>query len=503
MSKRQVKSVASALARTVKPISAEDSYTGDGLENFVAGLGTQSDKRSYTGWGVVLPLNRVQLEAMYRTSWLAKRIVNLPADDMCGAWRTFAFGDADDNPQLEALEQAEKQYAVQSKFCSATRWGRLYGGCIMILGTADVVQPEDMMKPLDVEKIKKGDLKYIHVLDRWRCSPSGEVVTDMDSAAFGMPVSYIIAESSVEIHHSRVIRFGGEELPYFEWLRNARWDDSVLQHTLDSLKNYDSVSASIATMMFEANVDVIKSENITELLASNDGEKKLRRRFSAAAVMKSFNRTFLLDKEEDYEKKQNSFTNLKEIWNQFAVDVCGACDIPMTRLFGQSPGGLDSTGDGDLQNYYKMVDSKREATLRPQLEYFDEIFVRSTLGSIPDDYDSEFASLWETSEKDQAVIGYQNAQRDQIYLTTGVVSEGLIASELKARNTYSSMSTEDVKLAEELSKKNAEMDDARMHAEKDQLLQPTPANLSGEEDSGAPGGKGKGNKSESNPSGEI
>lgn len=111
MSSRQVKSVASALARTVKPISAKDSYTGDGLENFVAGLGTQSDKRSYTGWGVVLPLNRVQLEAMYRTSWLAKRIVNLPADDMCGAWRTFAFGDADDNPQLEALEQAEKQYA--------------------------------------------------------------------------------------------------------------------------------------------------------------------------------------------------------------------------------------------------------------------------------------------------------------------------------------------------------------------------------------------------------
>jgi hypothetical protein len=373
----------------------------------------------------------------------------------------------------------------------------------MILGTADVVQPQDMIKPLDVESIRKGDLKYIHVLDRWRCSPSGPVVTDMESPAFGMPESYIIAESSVEIHHSRVIRFGGEELPYFEWLRNARWDDSVLQHTLDSLKNYDSVSASIATMMFEANVDVIKSESITDLLASADGEKKLLRRFASAALMKSFNRTLLLDKEEDYEKKGNSFTNLKEIWQQFSVDVCGACDIPMTRLFGQSPGGLNATGDGDLQNYYKMISSKQQAMVRPQLDYFDEVFVRSVLGSMPDDYSYDFNSLWESSDEDEAQVQYLQAQRDQIYLNAGVITEGLCASTLYSAGTYPQMSKDDVELAEELAQSNAEMRDATNEATKDQLAQGTPANPSGEEDSGAPGAKGKGNKSESNPSGEI
>jgi hypothetical protein len=300
--------------------------------------------------------------------------------------------------------------------------------------------------------------------------------TDLDSPAFGMPSSYIIAESSVEIHHSRIIRFGGEKLPYFEWLRNARWDDSVLQHTLDSLKNYDTTAASIATMLFEANVDVIKSDDITELLASKNGEEKLRRRFAAAALMKSFNRTFLLDSEESYEKKSNNFTNLKEIWQQFAVDVCGACDIPMTRLFGQSAGGLNSTGDGDLQNYYKMIGSKQESDLRPQLEYFDQVFVRSELGTMPDDYDTEFNSLWETSDEDEADIDYKNAQRDQIYLNAGVVTEGLVASELRARGTYRSMSDEDVQLAEELSEQAQEAREAGFEAQKKGLSSPQQTN---------------------------
>jgi phage-related protein (TIGR01555 family) len=435
---------------------------------------------------------------MYRTSWLAKRIVNLVADDMTGEWRDFQFGDADDNPQIEALQKAEKQYGVQSKFNSAIRWGRLYGGCLVILGTKDVSSTQDMMEPLDVESVGKGDLKYIHVLDRWRCSPSGEVVTDMDSPMFGMPVSYIIAESSVQIHHTRVIRFGGEELPYFECLRNARWDDSVLQHTLDSLKNYDSTSAAIATMIFEANVDVIKSGgDLTELLSTKDGENRLRKRFSAAAIMKSFNRTLLLSAEEEYEKKQNSFTNLADIWERFATDVSGACEIPTTRLFGESPGGLNSPGDGELQNYYKFISGKQQTTLRPQLEYFDEIFVRSVLGTVPDDYDFEFNSLWEMNDKDEAMTDYQRAQRDQIYLTAGVITPGLAASELKARGTYSSMSSEDVELAEELSEQTVEVREAGAEAQVAQH-EATVANPTGEADSGA---MGQAKKSKSKTSG--
>src|SRR5512142_1518388 len=54
----------------------------DGLQNFAAALGTKADKRSHTFYNFPLTLTRQELENMFRSSWLAKRIVRTPADDM-------------------------------------------------------------------------------------------------------------------------------------------------------------------------------------------------------------------------------------------------------------------------------------------------------------------------------------------------------------------------------------------------------------------------------------
>lgn len=438
MAKRTVKTADAALAMTRRPI-------GDGLENIVAGLGTDRDKRSYSVWADPGILTRQELENMYRGSWLAKKIVNAVADDMTREWLHCIF----DGEELSAeIEQVEKRFAVKSKINEALRWSRLYGGAKIIIGTKD---NKNLEKPLDVKSVRKGDLRYLHVLDRWRISPAGSLNKDLGSPNFGMPESYILAESSVRIHHTRVLRFNGEKLPYFSWLRNGMWDDSVLQHIMDSLMNCDTATQAVATMMFESNVDVVTSEGLADVLARKDGESILTKRFQVAALLKSFNRMLLLDGTESYEKKQNSFANLDKVVQQFMIDVSGAADIPVTRLFGQSPAGLNATGDGDIRNYYDMISSKQESELRPQLEYLYEVLVRSELGHMPDDFRFDFNSLWQVSDTEQAAVETARAQRDQIYVQLGLVPDAVVAKELKERGTYRNLTDEDIKLIEELS----------------------------------------------------
>lgn len=438
MTKRNVKSVDAALAMTRQPV-------GDGLENVVAGLGTDRDKRSYSVWADPRILTRQELENMYRGSWLAKKIVNAVADDMTREWLHVTF----DGEELgTTIEQAEKRFALKRKTNEALKWSRLYGGAVIIIGTKD----KNLAKPLDVQNVRQGDLRYLHVVDRWRMTPAGSLNRDLESPNFGMPDSYVIAESTVQVHHSRVLRFNGEKLPYFAWLRNGMWDDSVLQHVMDSLMNCDTTTQAIATMMFESNVDVVKSEGLADVLARKDGEAVLTKRFQVAALLKSFNRMLLLDGTESYEKKQNSFANLDKVIQQFMIDVSGAADIPMTRLFGQSAAGLNATGDNDVRNYYDMVSAKQEAELRPQLEYLYEVLVRSELGHMPDDFRFDFNPLWQLSETEQATVEKTRAERDQVYLNAGVVTEGLVARELKERGTYRNMTDDDIDLAEELAK---------------------------------------------------
>lgn len=427
----------------------------DGLENVVAGLGTDRDKRSYSIYGAPRKLTPPELENMYRSSWLAKKIVNAVADDMTRAWRTHNSNESN-QVQVQKITQAEKRFALKAKVNDALCWARLYGGSGILIGMKDGTYDQ----PLDADVVKKGDLSFLRVIDRRRLVPSGAgLCTDLMSENFGLPEAYTLAETSTVIHHSRVVRFNGQKLPHMAWLQNEMWDDSELQHVLDSITNCDTATASVASMLFEANVDVIKTEGLVDLLSSKNGEAKVIKRFQTAALLKSFNRTLLIDGSESYEKKSNNFSGLNLIIQQFMQDVSGAADIPMTRLFGQSAGGLNATGNNDIRNYYDMLQAKQESELRPQLERLDAIMVRSELGQMPEDYGFTFDSLWQMSDKEKADTEKTRGERDKIYFDMGVIDEGVIAADLKEAGTYANLTDEHVKLAQELAEKMRETDE--------------------------------------------
>lgn len=434
---RHVKTDSAALARTTRPAS-------DGLENFVAGMGTDRDKRAHSAYGYTFTISRPELESMYRSSWLAKRVVNTVADDMTREGWSVTFDDPDGKAR-KALAQAEKRLQLCAKVNSALRWARLYGGCIVVMGTRGA----KLNEPLDLARVRKGDLRYLQVLDRWRCAAAPTLTTDLDDPNFGLPEYYVVAESAVQVHHSRVLRFDGQELPYFQWRQNAMWHDSELQHTYAALMDADATTAALASMMFEANVDVVTSTGLQSTLATKDGEERVLKRYRLAGTMKSINRMLLLDGSETYEKKATAFANLDKVLDKFQDNVCGASEIPRTRLFGQSAAGLNATGEGDEKNYHDVVSGRQETDVRPQLDKLYAVLVPSVLGAMPDDFDFDFNPLKQISDKEQAAIDYQRAQTDEIYFNMAVLDEAHVGMSLKERGTYA-LTDEDIDMLEEL-----------------------------------------------------
>ncbi len=448
----------------IEPIAPPNSQLSDGsLYNVLSGLGTSRDKSSHSEYSPAVQLSQFECDAMYRKSWIAKRIINTIPGDMLRNWREFTFSDEEDESKstesMDTLRKAEKRLCVRKRFKEAMIWGRLYGGAVMVMITDDMDfnDPSTMESPLDPETITEGGLKNLLIYDRWRIYASSDLVPDITSPHFGMPEFYTLASQPGQvgmprIHHTRCIRFGGEELPYYAWIGNARWDDSVLQHVKQAMKDCDQTTQGIASMVFEANVDVLRLMKLREQLSQNNGETLVNKRLQTALMAKSFNKAIVLDSEDAYEKKSNTFANLDKILDKIFTNLSGACDIPMTRLLGQSASGINATGDNDIRNYYDMLSDKQESQLRPQLEYFDEIFVRSALGDMPDDYSFEFNSLWQISEIDKATIGLNNAQRDQIYVMNKILTKARVAEELKESGTIKTMTSQDIKDAEKAQK---------------------------------------------------
>ena len=110
----------------------------DGLENLVSGLGTSKSKRAHNRFAYGMLNNYVELDAAYQSNWIARAIVDYPAEDMTREWRTFKCDDAD------AIKLHEEELCVPENTQEAVCWARLYGG-----GAILMITDQDLEKPLD------------------------------------------------------------------------------------------------------------------------------------------------------------------------------------------------------------------------------------------------------------------------------------------------------------------------------------------------------------------
>lgn len=390
----------------------------DTLRSFVGAMGGTADKAASTYYDPV-NLAPPQLLAMYKSSWVAKKIVNIPAFDSFREWRSWQAED----DQIELIENEEKRLALQTKLLTCMIRARLYGGCAIYISTGE----PDPSIPLEPKRIGKGGLKFLTLMPRTKLQ-AGVVEEDPMSPDFGSPITYQINRTigdPIVIHKSRLVIFSGEHSPSDDLVHG--WGDSILNSCAEAIKNADATAANIASLVFEAKVDVIKIPQMMASLTDPHYENVLMDRFALANRAKGISATVLLDSEEDYQQKTASFSTLPEILMSFFQIVSGAADIPATRFLGQSPGGLNATGDSDMRNYYDRISSLQNVEITPAIANLDECLIRSALGSRPPELYYEWTSLWQMTEKEKADVGLTAAQTITELNDTGLYPQEALA----------------------------------------------------------------------------
>lgn len=391
----------------------------DTLTNLVAGLGAGNSKTPHDAFGL-RQIGDQQLEAMYRSDWISRKVVDLPVEDMLRPWRAWQA----DKDTIEAIEDAEKRHQIRAKLALAMIWARLYGGSVMLFG-ADTALPSTELR---LDRIGQGSLRYITVLPR-RMLAVPELDYDPTSPFYGEPKYYTLNTkegNGLQIHPSRVLRFIGAGRPDID-TNNLGWGDSILQVCYDAIHNAALTQAAAPELVHEAKLDVINVPNLGALLSTDQGTQTLMKRFSASNALKSINNTLLLDGAEVHDRKQMTFAGLSELMMSSMHIVAAASDIPATRFVGTAPKGLNATGEGDLRNYYDMLDGRRERDLRPALSFIDEILWRDALGAVPKDAYYMFNPLWQMSAKEKADIAFLKAQAAQIYAGLGLLPDEPLA----------------------------------------------------------------------------
>lgn len=384
------------------------------------------------------------LNSLYRSHWVVQKIINtIPQDMMKNGYDL----QSDINPdQIQKISKIIRQTRLHSKILNGLYWGRLYGGAagiIMIDGEAD-----RMDEPLDLDRVMPGAFKGLLIMDRWSgIMPSADLITDITDPDFGMPEYYEVTlpegQGVIRLHNSRVCRFSGREMPYLEKLAENYWGTSEMEHVFSELKKRDNVSWNIALLTFMANIRVMKIDGMEQLLAygGDKSQQALYNTLEGLNMMLNNNGIQILGKDDSYESHQYTFSGLGEVYDRFMMDVSGACGIPVTKLFGRSPAGMNSTGDADMDNYYDTIEQSQESQLRPVLDKLLPIVCMSALGAVPDDLDYIFNPVRRPSNDEKQSLGSQQTAAVVQAYTAGLVSEKTALRELQGSSKLTGMWT--------------------------------------------------------------
>jgi len=399
----------------------------DGLRNLVANLGTSRDK-SAGGAYVPNALTDSDLTNAYRTSAIARAVVDSLPDDATREWREWQA----DGDEVAAIEAEERRLGVRRVVNDALKRARLFGGAAIYIGTGDDAPSE----PLDPDKLTPGGLRYLTVLDRQEMSAE-QLQLDPSQPGYNRPTAYRVygaGKKHVEIHPTRLVLFNGAQLPTNNLVQSQHgWGDSVLQSILEPVKRLDATYANIGSLIYEAKVDVIRIKDFTQGLRAGGAEyeNRMLKRFALANTAKGINGALLLDAEEEYEQKSANFSTLPEIADRMAQMVSAASGIPVTRLFGLSPGGMNATGESDMRNYYDRVKQIQSNKIEPEMEVLDACLVQSALGCKPEQIIYQWRSLWQLDQVKRAEVADKlTTAFERVYRMDEIVPGEAIAESL-------------------------------------------------------------------------
>lgn len=386
------------------PISTMDAFSNPAAR---LGFGTMDLTQATTYPMTRLTQNYELLTSLYRDNWIVQNIVATIPNDMIRKWYEIKSGIAPD--YINKMVKLERRTQIRKKLLLGMYWGRLYGGAV---GVILINGQDDMSQPLDMDMVLPGSFLGLQILDRWSGAyPEGELVTDPSDPDFGLPAYYTIRDDTTgymvaRVHHSRIIRFIGRELPWLEQVTEVYWGESELEAIYNEVVRRDNVAANIASLTFRANVNYMETDGLDQLLGTANTE--MQRRFyntlAAQSIMESNFGTRVINKGDAIHNTQYTFTGLPEVYDRVMMDVAGAARTPVTKLFGRSPAGLNSTGESDMKNYYDYIDGLRENELRPIIERLLPVMALSAWGMIPDDLDIQFPPMQTADAKEQAEI---------------------------------------------------------------------------------------------------
>lgn len=327
-----------------------------------------------------------------------------------------------EDPKAEKIRQLETAFdrlGVKEAVREALEHDGFFGrGQIYVDVGVDDPAELKMRLSESAEKIGKGALKKLRVIDPLWTYPGTYNSNDPLSDNFFKPTTWFVLGR--EIHQSRFITLVSREVPDLLKPAYVFGGLPLTQMIKPYVDNWLNTRQSVADIVQAFTVWVLKTD-MAAAISGEDSDGIIDR-------LELFNRfrnnrgVFALDKDdEDFQNVTASLAGLHELQAQSQEHMSAATGIPLVKLFGISPSGLNASSDGEIRTFYDGIEAEQESTLKDGLRRLLNIVQLSEFGEIDPEIGFAWEPLMSADPKEIAEIRKIDAERDGALIDKGVL----------------------------------------------------------------------------------
>ena len=415
----------------------------DGYNNPAANIGMMTRNSSSQGVFIqtLITKNRLQLESMYNSEVIVRRAVECFPQD--ATRKGIQIISEDEPSRIDELEQEWQRKGIDAKLCQNLEWGNLFGGAIAII----LIKGQRFDTPLDPAKIAKGSFAGLWVVDRWRVMPSNEIVTDISDPDFALPMFYETYDEPgnplqyQKIHHSRVLRTTGARASWYRQISELKWGLSIIEPMLDAVTNYNEALIGAGQLVNRLHLRTLSMEGYRKAMGSKQGQANINRFLNMLQMTQSSHNVSAIDSQDKMEISNGDVgTGVVEVIKQLREYVAAAVGVPVTRLFEISSGGLNSTGEGEMRQYYDEVHRFQKERMHGWYHKLIDITYMSLFSTMPPKGTKfVFKPLYEPTSKERSEVSKNTTASVMSVLDRKVIGKADALKELKATSDETGM----------------------------------------------------------------
>lgn len=360
-----------------------------------------------------------------------------PADECVRTWGKVTSTSKDDAAaeKVTRLTQKLEQYGIRSLIRTAVIHDQAYGGAHIFphlkLGASAV--PADAPLLLEPSFVKPGCLTGFAAIEPMWLTPNAYNATDPTLPNFYKPESWI-ASSGKKIHASRVFTIIGRPVGDILKAAYSFRGVSISQLAMPYVDNWLRTRQSVS--------DTVKQFSMTNLatdlaqLLTPGGAQSLDARLQLFNLYRDNRNIGALDKmTEEIQQTNTPLSGLDNLQAQSQEQMSAVSHIPLVKLLGITPAGLNANSDGEIRVWYDFVAGYQAHNLSPAMKWILDLIQLSEYGQIDPGLSWEWNPLYELDDKELAEVRYKNAETDRTLTEIGAIDAQMVQQRLAADPT--------------------------------------------------------------------